>query len=139
MRTVTAVAVAPLAVVPVLAVLFGPWAIANGGWRTWLGIAGPALLVAYPLVVLCGLPMHAALTRARCTRRRDYAIAGALLGSVPVVGYVLVAVAFEAKFVLPAMGRALARNVEWGAIGVAVFGLCTIAVALTFRAIALNR
>lgn len=139
MRTVTAVAVAPLAVVPVLGVLFGPWAIANGGLRTWLGIAAPALLVTYPLVLLFGLPMHVALVRACCTRARDYAIAGALLGAVPVIGYVLVAVAFEAKFALPAMGRALARNVEWGAIGVAVFGLCTIAVALTFRAIALNR
>ena len=72
-------------------------------------------------------------------RRRDYAITGALLGAVPVAGYVLVAVAFEAKFALAAMGPALARNATWGAIGVVVFGLCSAAVAIAFRAIAIRR
>jgi hypothetical protein len=136
MRTFAAVAAAPLAVIPVLIVLFGPWAIANGGVRSLLGIVGPALVVAYPLVILFGLPMHLALVRARCTRARDYAIAGALLGSVPVMGYVLVAVAVEAKFALSAISAALLRNLQWGAIGVVVFGACAVAIALAFRAIA---
>jgi hypothetical protein len=136
MRTLSAIAIAPLAVIPVLIVLFGPWTMSNGGVRSLLGIVGPALVVAYPLVMLFGVPMHLALVRARRTRRRDYAIAGALLGSVPVIGYVLVAMAFEARFVPSAMGPALLRNLEWGAIGVLVFGVSTVAIALAFRAIA---
>jgi hypothetical protein len=139
MRTLAAIAIAPLAVIPVLSVLFGPWAIAHGGARSWLGIVGPALVVAYPMVILFGLPMHLALVRARCTRWRDYAVTGALLGAVPVAGYVVVAIAFEAKFALAAMGRAALRNLEWGAIGVAVFGLSSMAIALAFRALAFRR
>jgi hypothetical protein len=135
-RTLAAIAIAPLAVVPVLAVLFGPWAMAHGGARSLAGILTPAVVVAYPMVILFGLPMHLALVRQRCTRRRDYALVGVLLGTVPVVGYVIVAVAFEAKFVLAAMPPAFIRNAEWGAIGVAVFGLCSAAVALAFRALA---
>jgi hypothetical protein len=37
------------------------------------------------------------------------------------------------------MGSALARNFEWRAIGVMVFGLCSTAIALAFRATALRR
>jgi len=136
MRTLAAIAVAPLAVIPVLVVLFGPWAIAHGGTRSLTGIVVPAIVVAYPMVVLFGLPMHLALVRAGCARRRDYAITGLLLGAVPVAGYVVVAVAFEAKFAIAAMGPAFLRNAEWGAIGVMVFGLCSAAVAIAFRAIA---
>ncbi|HWI18062.1 MAG TPA: hypothetical protein VNT81_09960 [Vicinamibacterales bacterium] len=138
MRNAAAIAIAPLAIIPVLAALFGPWAVSNGGLRSLLGIIGPALVVAYPMVILFGVPMHLALVRARCTRWRDYAIAGALLGTVPIIGYVLVAVAFEAQFALSAMGAALVRNLEWGAIGVLVFGLCTTAVALAYRRVALT-
>lgn len=137
-RLLAAIAIAPLAILPILAILFGPWALAHGGLRTLLGILMPGVIVAYPLTLLCGLPLHLALVRERCTSRRHYTIAGALLGAVPVVGYVVVAVTFEAKFSLGEMGKAAARNLEWGAIGVIVFGLCTVAVALTFRAIALT-
>jgi hypothetical protein len=133
MRTLAAIAIAPLAVVPVLALLFGPWAMAHGGTRSLAGILTPAVVVAYPMVILFGLPMHLALVRQRCTRRRDYAIAGVLLGAVPVAGYVLVAVAFEAKFAIASMGPAFIRNAEWGSIGVVVFGLCSAMVALVFR------
>jgi hypothetical protein len=133
MRMLAAIVIAPLAVIPVLLVLFGPWAFAHGGTATLAGIVIPALLVSYPIVILFGVPMHLALVRQHCTRRRDYAIAGALLGVVPVAGYVLVAVAFEAKFAPAALGSAFARNAEWGAIGVVVFGLCSTAVALAFR------
>ena len=136
MRTLAAIAIAPLAVVPVLSILFGPWAMSHGGLPTWLGIIQPALVVAYATVILFGLPMHLALVRARCTRRRDYAIAGALLGAVPVIGYVVVAVVFDAKFAASAMPGVLARNAQWGAIGTGVFGLCSAAVALAFRATA---
>ena len=135
MRTLAAIAIAPLAVVPVLALLFGPWAMAHGGTRSLAGILTPAVIVAYPLLILFGLPMHLALVRQRCTRRRDYLIAGVLLGGVPVAGYVLVAVAFDAKFAIAAMGPALIRNAAWGAIGVVVFGLCSAAVAIAFRAL----
>ena len=135
-RTLAAIAIAPLAVVPVLTVLFGSWALTNGGLRSLAGILMPALVVAYPLVILVGLPMHVALARQRCTRRRDYAITGALLGAVPVAGYVVVAVLFEAKFALSAVGPAFIRNATWGAIGVMVFGLSSAAVAIAFRAIA---
>jgi len=139
MRTLAAMAIAPLAVIPALVVLFGPWAIAHGGTRTLTGIVVPAIVVAYPMVALFGLPMHLALVRAGCTRPRDYAITGVLLGAVPVAGYVMVAVAFEAKFAIAAMGAAFVRNAEWGAIGVVVFGLCSAAVAIAFRAIAIRR
>lgn len=135
-RTLAALALAPLAVIPVLVVLFGPWVILHGGWRSLIGILEPALVVAYPLTILIGLPMHLALVQQRCSRARDYAIAGALLGAVPVVGYVIVAVVFEAKFVFAAMPRAVARNIEWGLIGTAVFGACSAAVATAFRAVA---
>jgi hypothetical protein len=127
-------AFAPLAVIPVLTLLFGAWAVASGGLRSLTGILGPAVVAAYPLVILFGWPMHLALLRARCTRWRDYAMAGALLGTIPVLGYVIVAVMFEVKFALSQMGPAALRNVEWGAIGVAVFGVCGVAVALAFRA-----
>lgn len=137
MRPLAAIAIAPIAVIPILVIVFGPWAFSNGGMRSLVGIVGPALILAYALVVLFGVPMHLALVRARCTRIRDYAIAGALLGSVPIIGYVIVAVAFEAKFVPPAMSAALLRNLEWGAIGVLVFGLCGTAIAIAFRATAL--
>jgi len=134
MRTIAAIAIAPLAVVPVLAALFGPWAMSNGGMPSLAGIIGPGLAIAYPLLIVFGYPMHLALVRARCTRPRDYAIAGGLLGGVPILGYVLVAVAFEAKFVVTAMGAALIRNATWGAIGVLVFGLCGTAIAVVYRA-----
>ena len=136
MRTLAAIAIAPLAVIPVLIVLFGPGVLFRGGGRAMLGIVAPAVAIAYPLVILFGLPMHLALVRERLTRRRDYALTGMLLGAVPVAGYVLVAVAFEARFALAAMGPALVRNAEWGAIGIVVFGSCSAAVALAFRAIA---
>ena len=135
MRTLAAIAIAPLAVVPVLAVLFGPWALAHGGTRSLAGILMPAVIAAYPMVILFGLPMHLALVRQRFTRRRDYALTGVLLGAVPVAGYVLVAVAFDAKFEVTQLLPTLAKNATWGAIGVVVFGLCSAAVALTFRAI----
>ena len=135
-RTLAAIAIAPLAVVPVLVVLFGPWALAHGGARSLGGILTPAVVVAYPMVILFGLPMHLALVRQRCTRWRDYAITGVLLGAVPVAGYVIVAVAFEAKFAIGAMGPAFIRNATWGAIGVVVFGLCSATVAIAFRALA---
>jgi hypothetical protein len=137
-RTLAAIAAAPLAVIPVLALLFGPWALGHGGMRSLAGILIPAVIVAYPMVLLFGLPMHVALIRQRHTRWRDYAVTGALLGAVPVTGYVLVAVAFEAKFAVAAMGAALVRNATWGAIGVVVFGLCSAAIAITFRAIAIR-
>ena len=136
MRVLAAIAIAPLAILPILALMFGPWAMARGGWRTLLGILGPAIALTYPLVLIVGLPMHLALVRERCTRARDYALAGLLFGTVPVLGYVIVAVAFEARFVIAAMPRAAARNLEWGAIGVVVFGACSAAVGITFRAIA---
>ena len=138
MRVLAAIAFAPLAVLPVLALMFGPWAMAHGGWRSLLGILGPAIVVAYGLVLIVGVPMHLALVRQRQTRARDYALAGLLLGTVPVLGYVIVAVAFEARFEIAAMPLAAARNLEWGAIGVAVFGACSAAVAFTFRSIALG-
>ena len=138
MRTLAAIAIAPLAVIPVLTLAFGPWALAHGGWRSLSGILLPAIVVAYVLVILIGVPMHLALVRQGFTRVRDYALAGVLLGAVPVLGYVIVAVAFEAQFVLSAMPRAAARNLEWGAIGVAVFGACSTAVALAFRSIRLR-
>ena len=135
MRTLAAIAIAPLAVLPVLAVLFGPWALAHGGTRSLAGILLPAIVAAYPMVILFGLPMHLALVRQGVTRRRDYAIAGVLLGAVPVAGYVLVAVAFDANFEVTGLLPTLAKNATWGAIGVVVFGLCSAAVALAFRAI----
>ena len=136
MRVLAAIAIAPLAVLPVLTLMFGPWAMAHGGWRSLLGILGPAIVVAYPLMLLVGLPMHLALVRQRCTRLRDYALAGLLLGAVPVIGYVLVAVVFEAQFAIAgAFQRAAARNIEWGAIGVAVFGACSARWRLAFRAV----
>ena len=135
MRVLAAIAIAPLAVIPILLVMFGPWAVAHGGGRSMIGILLPALVVSYPLVILVGLPMHLALLRQRCTRTRDYALAGLLLGAVPVIGYVMVAVVFEAQFALSAIPRAAARNLAWGAIGVAVFGACSTAVALAFRAV----
>jgi hypothetical protein len=134
MRVLAAIAIAPLAVLPVLMVIFGPWALGHGGWRSLSGILLPALVVSYPLVVVVGLPMHLALVRQRYTRVRDYAVAGTLLGAVPVIGYVIVAVVFEAQFALSAIPRAAARNFEWSAIGMVVFGACSTAVALVFRA-----
>jgi len=136
MRTVAAIVVAPLAVIPILAVLFGPWALAHGGARSLAGILLPGVAVAYPLLVLFGLPMHLALARQGYIRARDYAVAGALLGAIPVSGYVIVAVMFEAKFALSAMPMALARNFEWGAIGVLVFGVCGGTMAWVFRLLA---
>jgi hypothetical protein len=138
-RTLAATAIAPLAVVPVLAALFGPWALTTGGMRSLIGILGPALVVAYPATVLFGLPMHLALVQQQCTRWRDYALTGVLLGAVPVAGYVLVAVMFDAQFQIAAMGSTLAKNATWGGIGVLVFGLCSAAVAITFRALAFRR
>ena len=135
MRLLAAIAIAPLAVIPVLTMMFGPWALAHGGGRSLLGILSPALVVAYALVALMGLPMHVALVRQGCARARDYALAGVLLGAVPVIGYLIVAVVFEAQFALSAIAKAVVRNIEWGAIGVVVFGACSTAVALAFRAV----
>ena len=137
-RTLAATVLAPLAVLPVLTLMFAPWAIAHGGWRSLLGILTPAIIVAYPMVILFGLPIPLALLRQCCTGVRDYALAGVLLGALPVSVYVVVAIAFEAQFVPSAMPLAAARNLEWGAIGVVVFGTCSAAVALAFRAIAVR-
>jgi hypothetical protein len=135
MRVLAATAIAPLAVLPVLTLIFGPWAMAHGGWGSLRGILVPAIVVAYPLTVLIGLPIHLALVRQRCTRVRDYAVAGLLLGAVPVIGYAIVAMAVEAQLAPSGIQRAAARNIEWGGIGVAVFGACSAAVAMTFRAV----
>jgi hypothetical protein len=135
MRTLAAIAIAPIAVIPALTVMFGPWALAHGGWPSLGGILKPALVVAYPLLILFGLPMHLALVGQSFTRRRDYALAGLLLGAVPVIGYLVVAIVFEAQFMPSGIARASARNIEWGAIGAAVFGVCGAAVALAFRAL----
>ena len=138
MTTLAAIAIAPLAAVPVLARCLGPGllpTVASAPGR----IVGPALVVAYPMVMLFGLPMHLALVHQRCTRWRDYAIAGILLGAVPVTGYYFVAVVFEAQFVPAAIPSAAVRNLEWGAIGVGVFGLCSAAIAITFRMIAIRQ
>jgi hypothetical protein len=137
-RTLAAIAAAPLAVIPVLLVLFGPWALSHGGVRSLSGILAPALVVAYPTLILFGVPLHLALVHQRFTRRRDYAIAGILLGAVPVIGYYIVAVVFEARFVPAAIPAAAVRNLEWGAIGVVVFGLCSAAIAIAFRTIAIR-
>jgi len=137
-RTLAAIVIAPLAVVPVLAIMFAPWAIARGGMAGLTGIIVPAVVVAYPLLILFGLPIHFALVHQRCTRWSHYAVAGALLGAVPVAGYCVVAIAFDAKFAPAALGRSMALNAEWGAIGVVVFGACSAAVALAFRAIAVG-
>ena len=138
MTTLAAIAIAPLAAVPVLAVLFGPWALAHGGVRSLAGILWPALAIAYPTLILFGVPMHLALVQQRVTGTRAYAFAGILLGAVPVIGYYFVAVAFEARFAPAAIPAAAVRNLEWGAIGVVVFGLCSAAVATAFRAIAIQ-
>ena len=138
-RLLAASALAPLAVVPILALIFGPWAVAHGGQAALRGIVVPAVVVSYVLTLLVGLPMHLTLVRQGFVRFRDYAVAGLLLGAVPVFGYVIVAVAFEAKFDLALLPRATVRNLEWGAIGVAVFGICSGAVAITFRAISNGR
>ena len=60
-------------------------AVGNGPRRLGLllGILGPAIVVAWALVLVVGLPMHLALVRQRRTRARDYALAGSLLGAVP--------------------------------------------------------
>lgn len=138
MTTLAAIAIAPLAAVPVLTLLFGPWALAHGGTRLSTGIILPALVVAYPMVILFGVPMHMALVHQHVTRRRDYAIVGILLGAVPVIGYYIVAVVFEARFLPAAIPAAAVRNLEWGAIGVVVFGLCSAAIAIAFRTIAIR-
>ena len=83
--------------------------------------------------------MHFALVQQRVTGARAYATAGILLGAVPVIGYYIVAVVFEAKFRPAAIPAAAIRNFEWGAIGVVVFGLCSAAIATLFRAIAIRR
>jgi hypothetical protein len=137
MRTLVAIAVSPLAVVPVLVLLFGPWAIARWDLGSLKGVVVPAVIVAYPMVILFGLPMHVALVGQRATAVRHYALAGALLGAVPVIGYCMVAIVFEAKFDVARLGTATVRNAEWGAIGVGVFGACSTAVAIAFRRIAL--
>jgi hypothetical protein len=135
MRVLAAIAIAPLAVLPVLMLMFGPWAMAYAGWGSLLGILGPALVVAYPLTFLVGLPIHLALVRQRCTRLRDYATAGLLLGAVPVIGYAIVAMVVEAQWAPSGIQRAAGRNIEWGGIGVVVFGACSAAVAMAFRAV----
>jgi hypothetical protein len=139
MRTLVAIAVSPLAVIPVLLVLFGPWAIARWDLRSLIGVLVPAVIIAYPLVVLFGLPMHFALVRQRATAFRHYVLVGALLGAVPVIGYCIVAIVFEAKFDVARLATAMLRNAEWGAIGVVVFGSCSAAVAIAFRTIAVAR
>lgn len=139
MRTLAAIAIAPLAALPVVIVLFGPWALAHGGTRSLAGIVWPALVVAYPTVILFGVPVHLALARQRITGARAYIVSGILLGAVPVIGYYIVAVVFEAKFAPAAIPAAAVRNLEWGAIGVGVFGLCSAAIAMAFRTIAIRR
>lgn len=138
-RLLAATACAPLAVVPILTLMFGPWAIAHGGSTSLLGIIIPALVVTYLLTLLVGLPTHLTLMRQGLGQFRHYATAGLLLGAVPVIGYAIVAIVFEAKFDPALLPRATVRNLEWGAIGVAVFGASSMAVALAFRAIARQR
>jgi hypothetical protein len=132
LRVVLGVLAAPLAAAPVIALIFGAWSLANGGVATLASIVLQTLAVAYPATVLFGLPVHLALVRQGYRRATHYATAGALLGALPVIAYTVVAIAFEAKFALSAMGRAAGRNLEWGAIGVLVFGAVTAAVAAAF-------
>ena len=51
----------------------------------------------------------------------------------------MVAVAFDANFEVVKLWPTLAQNATWGAIGVVVFGVCSAAVAIAFRAIAIRR
>jgi hypothetical protein len=92
----------------------------------------PALAVTYPAMVLFGLPIHFALARQGYRRLSHYLVAGGLTGTVPVIGYCVVAIVFEAKFAVAGLWSATLRNAAWGGIGVVVFGAATAAVAAAF-------
>jgi hypothetical protein len=132
LRSLFAVLLAPLAAVPVLAVLYGPWVVGDAGLGGLMPVAIGTLLVAYPTTILFGIPVHVILRRYRCTTLADYAAAGALLGGLPVVGYCIVAIVFEAKFAPGGIWQATVRNVEWGAIGTVVFAAGSAAVGASF-------
>jgi hypothetical protein len=137
-RLLAGVLVAPLAAAPVIALIFGWWAWTHGGLATLGSITWQTLAVTYPAIVFFGLPVHLALDRQRYRRFAHYVTAGALLGALPVIGYTVVAIAFEAKFAISAIGRATVRNLEWGAIGVLVFGAVSAAVAAAFWLVAVR-
>lgn len=135
-RLLPAAALAPLAVVPVLAVLYGPWAITAAGLSSLISVVVAALFVSYPATVLFGIPVHVILEKQRWRRLSDYVTTGALLGGFPVVVYCLVAIVVDAKFVPSGLWTATVRNAEWGAIGTVVFALSSAAVAAVFWRIA---
>lgn len=137
-RLLAGVLVAPLASAPVIALIFWRWASTHGGPTAFFPIVLQTLAVTYPAMVLFGLPIHLALARQRYRRWSHYAMAGALTGSVPVVGYCLVAIVFEAKFAVAGLSSATMRNAAWGGIGVVVFGAVTTAVAVAFWQVAVR-
>lgn len=127
-----AVVIAPLAVVPVLAVLSVP------RFDGLVQLVTGALLISYPAMILFGVPAHAVLRQSRYTSRFDYMLLGALLGGLSIAGYCVVAIAFDSHFSMDRLWWSITQNARWGAVGTLYFAACSAAVAAAFWYVAVR-
>src|SRR5204862_7460187 len=112
-----AAAVAPLALVPVLALFYAHPAIGGAGYQFFIPTALGTLLFVYPATFVVGVPIHFLLERFRVRSLKDYCLFGAVLGSLPVIGYNIVATTFDTHFHWAEVGQSIRVNLEWGILG----------------------
>jgi hypothetical protein len=133
-----ATAVAPLAVVPVLAIFYAHPAIGGAGYRFFIPTAAATLMVVYPAAFGIGIPIHFLLARFRVTSLADYCLFGAILGALPIIGYNIVGTTFDSHFHWAEVGQSIRVNLEWGILGSLLFGTASAAMAAVFWWIAVR-
>lgn len=129
-RIVLATIVAPLAVIPVMALVLLVSALMSEGsapdFGMWVGITSfIALTAAYPAVVIIGLPVYFLLLRVSLTSYVAHVIVGALLS---------VLVGFPVLRIL--VGDSMFSTDRQVAAYALIFAACGAAISSTFRGIA---
>jgi hypothetical protein len=112
-----AAAIAPMAMVPVLAVFYAHPAIGGAGYQFFVPTTLGTLAFVYPATFVVGVPIHFLLQRFRVRSLKDYCFFGAVLGALPIIGYNIVGTMFDSHFHLAELGASIRVNLEWGILG----------------------
>ena len=133
-----AAAIAPLAMVPVLAVFYAHPAIGGAGYQFFVPTALGTLMFVYPATFVVGVPIHFLLERFGVRSLKDYFFFGAVLGALPVIGYNIVGTTFDTHFRMAEVWSSIRVNLEWGILGSLLFGTASAAMAAVFWWIAVR-
>ena len=136
---IVAAAVAPLALIPVLAVFYAHPAIGGAGYQFFIPTALGTLMFVYPASFVVGVPIHYLLERFGVRSLKDYCFFGAVLGALPIIGYDIVGTTFDTHFRMAEVWPSIRVNLEWGILGALLFGTASAAMAAAFWWIAVRK